>query len=62
MINPGAQFASITAMLEDMHGVAVNGQAKDLTSDEGAAFVAILRIGIARLERQIASTSEAFDR
>ena len=61
MIEPGALFASITVLLEDMHGVAVSGQASDLSIDEGAAFVAILRTGIASLERQVTAASKALN-
>lgn len=61
MIDLIQAFATITAMIEDMHGVAVNGQAKDLSPDEGMAFVAMLRSEIAGLELQVTAVSEAFN-
>lgn len=58
----GAVFANNTAMIEDMHGVAVNEQSKDLFPDEAIAFFAMLLSEIAGLERQVAAASEALQR
>lgn len=48
-----ALFAAITAGLEDMHAVAVDAQASDITADEGTALLAILRERVEHLRRLI---------
>jgi len=45
------RFADVTAALEDMHGVAVEGQAKDLTPDMQGALLMSLRSSLADLQR-----------
>ena len=45
------RFADITAVLEDMHGIAVEGQAKDLTPDMQGALLMSLRSSLADLQR-----------
>lgn len=42
-------FVAITALLEDLHAVAVEGQATNLSSDETLALIALLRDGAAQL-------------
>lgn len=44
-------FAEMTATLEDLHGVAVEGQHPDLSRDEGRILIVNLREGIVRLDR-----------
>jgi len=45
------KFADVTAVLEDMHGIAVEGQAKDLTPDMQSALLMSLRSSLADLQR-----------
>jgi len=47
------KFADVTAVLEDMHGIAVEGQAKDLTPDMQAALLMSLRSSLADLRRLV---------
>ena len=51
MKSPGHLFADTTALLEDLHGVAVEGQHPDITPDMHAALASHLRLGCRRLER-----------
>ncbi|MGN6270268.1 MAG: hypothetical protein ACTHM0_10300 [Sphingomonas sp.] len=44
-------FADITAHLEDLHGIAVEGQRADLSPDMAAALVMSVRTGIAQVDR-----------
>lgn len=55
----GAHFAVITAMLEDMHAVAVEGQAPGISTDEGSVLLASLRGGVEQLLRQLTDTASA---
>lgn len=47
-------FAEITAALEDMHSLTVEGQAPDVSSDMVQALVALLRHGLHKVENLIA--------
>ena len=47
------RFADLTAVLEDMHGIAVEGQAKDLTPDMQGALLTALRSSLADLQRSL---------
>ena len=58
----GAAFAGITAALEDMHAIAVEGQSGGLLPDEGLTLLSMLRVGIDRLERQFADARAALIR
>lgn len=44
-------FADITMVLEDLHGVAVEGQRSDLSPDMQAALLSSVRTGIRRASR-----------
>ncbi len=46
----GELFADLTMALEDMHGVAVDGQARDLTPDAALALLERLRVALVILE------------
>ncbi|WP_380787117.1 hypothetical protein [Sphingomonas sp. R86521] len=54
MIDVGETFAVIAAYLEEMHGVAVEGQSPMLTADEGWVLLASLRDGVQRVSRTMA--------
>ena len=43
-------FADATALLEDLHGIAVEGQAQDASPDMMRVLVGSLRSGIRRLD------------
>lgn len=47
----GATFGEITAELEEMLGVAVEGQSYGLVPEEGWALLASLRDGVERISR-----------
>jgi len=47
------RFADLTALLEDLHGLAVEGQHADLTEDISNALCASLTAGLARGRRQL---------
>ncbi len=51
-------FADLTAALEDVHSVAVEGQAHTATPDIQAALLPCVRLGITRLQT-IATSIEA---
>ena len=57
----GALFAIMTARLEDMHAMAVEGQASGLSRDEGLSLVAVLRTSIGRLERDLIATNRVLN-
>lgn len=48
--NPRRIFADVTATLEDVHDLAVQGQSPDLTTDMIAPLTVHIRQGLARLE------------
>lgn len=50
-------FADITAALEDMHGIAVEGQSKDQSPDIHDALLMNLQQGMANLDRLLAGVS-----
>ncbi|PTS83273.1 hypothetical protein DBR17_08520 [Sphingomonas sp. HMWF008] len=52
-------FAQLTAAIEDLHSIAVNGQAPDLAADEGWALLASLRDGVQRLSRLMVDAASA---
>jgi hypothetical protein len=52
-------FAMITAALEEMHGVAVEGRASSLSADEAAALVAVLREDAKRMSDLVAKAASA---
>lgn len=43
-------FAEVTALLEDLHGIAVEGQAQGASPDMARVLVGNLRSGIRRLD------------
>lgn len=45
----GALFSAITARLEDMHGLAVEGQSSSLTPQEALCLCTNLREGVRRI-------------
>lgn len=47
-------FADITAKLEDMHMIAVEGQRRDNTPDMQRVLVCQLRMGVASLDTSLA--------
>ena len=48
------RFADLTALLEDLHGLAVEGQHHDLTEEIGKVLCASITAGLARGKRQVA--------
>lgn len=48
--NPRQVFADVTAALEDVHDIAVQGQSSDLTIDMVAPLAGHIRQGLARIE------------
>lgn len=55
-------FADATALLEDLHGLAVEGQAQGIPPDMARVLVRDLRSGVRRLDgtaRRIVSALEA---
>jgi hypothetical protein len=56
---PGALFASIIALLEDMHAVAFEGQAKSLAEDERLVLLRALRAAMVRLQRKLNAAGPA---
>ena len=54
MTSVPSMFADVTAALEDMHGVAVEGQSKSQTPDMQAALLMSLRHGLTNLDRLLA--------
>jgi hypothetical protein len=48
------RFADLTALLEDLHGLAVEGRHPDLTEDIANALCGSLAVGLARGKRQVA--------
>lgn len=49
------RFADLTALLEDLHGLAVEGRQPDLPEEVGRALCASLMAGLARGKRHIAA-------
>jgi len=52
---PQRIFADVTAALEDVHDLAVQGQSPDLTTEMIAPLSAHIRRGLARIDRLLAS-------
>ncbi|MCJ2183930.1 hypothetical protein MTR62_14680 [Novosphingobium sp. 1949] len=50
-------FADITALLEDMHAVAVEGQRRDNAPDMQSALVGLLQSRVATLDASLAKIS-----
>ena len=48
------RFADLMALLEDLHGLAVEGRYPDLTEDIANALCVSLAVGLARGKQQIA--------
>lgn len=44
-------FADVTALLEDMHGVAVEGQRRDNPAEVQLALASSVRSGLVRIDR-----------
>jgi hypothetical protein len=42
-------FVKITRVLEDMHGIAIEGHEPDIATNEGCALLAALRVGKERV-------------
>jgi hypothetical protein len=42
-------FVEITSVLEDMHGIAIEGHEPDIAPNEGCALLAALRVGKERV-------------
>ena len=49
------RFAHVTTVLEDLHAVAVEGQAPDLPGDMQVALLGLLGIGVRELEAAMQS-------
>ncbi|RPF70963.1 hypothetical protein [Aurantiacibacter spongiae] len=56
-----ALFADITAMLEDMHTVAIEGQSNDNSPDMQCALMCQLRIGITSLNGLLGNVRKRLD-
>lgn len=52
------RFADLTALLEDLHGLAVEGRHPDLTEDLAKVLRVGLAAGLARGKRQIATVQQ----
>ena len=48
MIDTAELFAQMTCQIEDLHGIAVEGQEADLPKDASRVFVALLATGLQR--------------
>lgn len=48
-----SSFAAVTAQLEDLHGVAVEGQRSGNSPDMNMALIGLLRSGVTGLEDQL---------
>lgn len=55
-------FADLTAALEDLHGIAVEGQRDDLSPDMQMALMPYIRSQIVRLDRIATSIAKAVAR
>lgn len=55
MTSAQERFADLTALLEDLHGLAVEGRRPDLTEDIANALCVSLAVGLARGKHQIAT-------
>lgn len=51
------RFADLTALLEDLHGLAVEGQHPDLSEDISNTLCASLTLGLARGRRLVSVIS-----
>ena len=57
MTSPQEHFADLTALLEDLHGLAVEGQHPDLSEDISQTLCANLTLGLARGRRLVSAIS-----
>ena len=48
------RFAELTVLLEDLHGVAIEGQHPDMSDDIAKALCASLALGLTQVKRHIA--------
>ncbi|HEX8556177.1 MAG TPA: hypothetical protein VF695_15830 [Sphingomonas sp.] len=58
MMSVGKLFADVTAALEDLHAVAVEGQAPDLTDDVQHALLGLLDNGLRELRAMLKAIRE----
>jgi hypothetical protein len=61
MKSPPRLFADITAILENLHGLAVEGQDGSLHDNVRRVLVADLASGVARLQRKLAKIGRRLD-
>lgn len=61
MKSPPHLFADITAILEGLHGLAVEGQSANLHDHARRVIVADITTGIARLQRKLAKIGLRLD-
>ena len=57
MMSAQEGFADLTALLEDLHGLAVEGQHPDLTESHANVLCANLTLGSARTRRVVSAIS-----
>lgn len=55
------QFANITAMLEDLGAVAIEGQCRSHSPDMQAVLAILLRSGLAALDTEMRSLAKALE-
>lgn len=56
------EFADITARLEDLHAVAVEGQRRDNSPDMQRVLIGHLRSGVSAMDGKLRTMSAAIDR
>lgn len=61
MIDTADLFASMTCQIEDLHGIAVEGQAADLPKEASRAFAVLLATGLQRAGAIVAQIECSLD-
>lgn len=59
MMEVQKSFAELTGAIEDLHGIAVEGQAPDLTPDIQLLLLASLDAGLVKVKAVVALTSNS---
>ena len=55
-------FVDLTANIEDLHGIAVEGQRRDCSPDEHRVLLFHLRSGVVSLDSALSAMSASLDR
>ena len=61
MIEPEELFAQMTSQIEDLHGIALEGQEADLPKEASRAFVILLATGLQRAGAIVAQIESSLD-